>query len=167
MSSGLPLHEIELPATVAWWPPAPGWWLLPLLIALLIVGFYWLRIIMRRPRLKRAAQAELERLLQATAAGEDELKCVQQLSRLLRRIGISYLPRASSAGVIGRDWYRKLNALGNTTGFSEGSIELLLSAPYQHNPRIDRQALQKLQDEARGWVRSLPRYPRAAGGDDV
>ena len=35
-----PLRE---PAPITWWPPAPGWWLLGvLMMALLLWGAYWL-----------------------------------------------------------------------------------------------------------------------------
>ncbi|MGV6806815.1 MAG: DUF4381 domain-containing protein [bacterium] len=31
------LRDIHLPDPVAWWPPAPGWWLLGIVIAILIL----------------------------------------------------------------------------------------------------------------------------------
>ena len=53
------LRDIHLPEAVALWPPAPGWWLLivVLLISCLGIGVF-LRL--RRRSLKRAALLELD-----------------------------------------------------------------------------------------------------------
>ena len=54
------LRDIQLPESVPFWPPAPGWWLLALLLAAsLSCGFFTLY---RRRALRREALGELRRL---------------------------------------------------------------------------------------------------------
>jgi lambda repressor-like predicted transcriptional regulator len=167
MNGPLPLQDIDLPGAVSWWPPAPGWWLLGLLLVLLTGAVFWLRAMLRRPRLKRRAQAEIERLLNAASTHGNHREWLEQLSLTLRRIGISYLPREVSAGVTGKAWYQKLNALSKDGGLSEASVELLLAAPYQKKPHIDQQALEQLQNEIRNWAAALPRKRRDTRGEHV
>ncbi|MEH6551092.1 MAG: DUF4381 domain-containing protein [Pseudomonadales bacterium] len=53
------LRDIHLPATISWWPPAPGWWILLALIMLAIsAGWYirrrnYLRLAYRRDALEK------------------------------------------------------------------------------------------------------------------
>ena len=35
----LQLHDIHLPDPAGWWPPAPGWWILALLLLALLIWF--------------------------------------------------------------------------------------------------------------------------------
>ena len=51
----LPLRDIHLPEPVGWWPPAIGWWLLPVCVLGLIVLLIWL--IRRRMRITPAKLA--------------------------------------------------------------------------------------------------------------
>ena len=71
-----PLDQLEpliAPAPIDWWPPAPGWWLLALLVPLMVWGLtrLWQRLKRRRTAsvsdnaldpLRLAALAELEQL---------------------------------------------------------------------------------------------------------
>ena len=40
MNPQLQLRDIHLPAEPSWWPPAPGWWLLAIL---LMARVWWAR----------------------------------------------------------------------------------------------------------------------------
>ncbi|HET9483332.1 MAG TPA: DUF4381 domain-containing protein, partial [Xanthomonadales bacterium] len=49
------LRDIHLPAEPSWWPPAPGWWLLAILVIaalVFLVRFAWRK---RRELRRRAA----------------------------------------------------------------------------------------------------------------
>ncbi|HYN78294.1 MAG TPA: DUF4381 family protein, partial [Lamprocystis sp. (in: g-proteobacteria)] len=54
------LRDWHLPAPVAWWPPAPGWWLVAGLVMVgVVVGWAWWQ---RRQRRRAAARIALSRL---------------------------------------------------------------------------------------------------------
>src|SRR5690606_10977785 len=81
----LPLRDIHLPPEPAFWPPAPGWWLLAavLLGAGLVLGRHLLRWRARR-RWRRAIEAELDAI--AADRERDLAARATALSALLRRV---------------------------------------------------------------------------------
>ncbi len=104
--AALPLREIHLPDAVGWWPPAPGWWILPILV-LLAAGIIWYsRLLYKRRRYSaiNMARKELVRIKSRYAVDRDAGHCVRSVSGLLRRLCISVFPRAESAGLTGAEW---------------------------------------------------------------
>ena len=159
MNESLPLRDIHLPEAVSWWPPAAGWWLLLGVAILLLAAIVWAVKYLRRPRLDKTAIDEIERLLAEHDDAKDAQVLLRSLSILLRRIGISFLPREASAGLTGKHWYQALNELTGDAVISRQSIEFLCHAPYQLEPQIDDADISRLQLEIREWVRSLPERP--------
>jgi hypothetical protein len=155
--AGLPLRDIHLPDPVSWWPPAPGWWLL--LCLLVIIGFLLFRVIkkIRQPVLKKSAIAEVEKLINNYQQHQNRQLLVQQLSMLVRRIGMSYMSRRHMAGLTGTGWFKKLNSLGSDHVLHEDTIDILSQVPYQRQPEIDEQQIQTITSEIRSWVSSLSR----------
>lgn len=104
--STLPLREIHLPESVGWWPPAPGWWLLPVLLLLGLAAAWFSRLLYRRRKYSAISMArkELAAIRSRYAADTDAGRCVRSVSGLLRRVSISVFPRAESAGLTGDDW---------------------------------------------------------------
>ena len=156
-TQALPLRDIHLPNAISWWPLAPGWWVLLLLAIVTVVGLYLLIKRITRPAIKKSARAELQHLLDDYAEHNDAQKLVQHLSVLMRRIGISYLPRSEAAGVTGKKWYEQLNTLVKGAPLSADSIELLLSAPYRPNVDISEQQVEQLLKEVQQWASTLAR----------
>lgn len=97
------LHDIVVPATVSWWPPAPGWYaLLALLVAVgARVGWRawksW-----RAKAYRRAALRELTSMRDASA-----------IAALLRRTALARVPRPAVAAMTGAAWADWLDAHGN------------------------------------------------------
>lgn len=123
--STLPLREIHLPESVGWWPPAPGWWLLPVLLLLGLAAAWFSRLLYRRRKYSAISMArkELAAIRSRYAADTDAGRCVRSVSGLLRRVSISVFPRAESAGLTGDEWVAFLQS-GNSqkvTG-KKGSI---------------------------------------------
>lgn len=82
------------------WPPAPGWWLLAVLIIAMGLGLWrWWRHPPRR--LRRVALAEL-RILESASLDDGTL--AQQLELLMRRYAVSRYGRAAVAGLSGARW---------------------------------------------------------------
>lgn len=141
------LRDIHLPQQgVSWWPPAPGWWIVAALAALLAIAVYWFLRRYRDNRWRRQALAELMQLQQQSVSGWQQ---VAQLSALLRRVAISCFPRQDVASLTGRAW---LDFLDQHGGDFEAYADLLLTAPYRQDGAIDSAAL--LQ-RAEAWIRAV------------
>ncbi|MFQ5470299.1 MAG: DUF4381 domain-containing protein [Gammaproteobacteria bacterium] len=157
----LPLRDIHLPEAVSWWPLAPGWWLL--LVVLMIAGtlsFYLLRLKAKR-RLYKQASMQLDSLIRRYQKNQDAQWLVKELSILLRRVCISHYSRRDVASLTGNTWLKFLDQplLENETGlrFSTDGGRALLSAPYQSHCTIDVDNLLLL---SRTWLKALQKSGR-------
>ena len=105
------LRDIRDIDPIAWWPPAPGWWVL-LGIALLgmavaIALAWWLGWLRRDWR--RDARRRLWMLrIRVHQLGAKEVAA--QLSELLRRIGMARYGRVTCASLTGEAWLHWLEA---------------------------------------------------------
>ena len=123
----LPLKDIHLPDAIGWWPPAPGWWLTPVVL----IALFWLvRLIYRRLRRKTAlktARAMLKNLRGRT----DNLQTLTEMSALMRRMAISCDSRAAVAGLRGQDWLDYLDRKLPDRPFGQGIGRCLADAHYR------------------------------------
>jgi len=143
------LRDIHLPAPVAWWPPAPGWWVSLLLLMIAAGLVYVLHVRRRRNHWRRRALAELARLRQAAPE-----RMLPELSVLLRRVAISRYPRREVAALTGEEWLGFLDrALGADTAFQSGVGRVLLNGPYANTAGFDAVALISLCER---WIKRLP-----------
>ena len=111
-AAALPLRDIHAAAPLAWWPPAPGWWVLALLLALLLVWVsrqLWLRG--RAWRLKRALKAEFSNILTACRSSRDGCLMLAESATFLRRLLVHIGGRKARAGVVGEAWAEYLSSL--------------------------------------------------------
>ncbi|MBI2379304.1 MAG: DUF4381 domain-containing protein [Gammaproteobacteria bacterium] len=149
------LRDIQLPPPVSAWPPAPGWWLLGLLVlALSAVALRWL---WRRRRGRLAANQALKELaaIEARYAScGDRRALASELSVLLRRTALAYHRDPIVAGLTGEDWLAFLDAQGGAGRFAEGPGRYLVEAPYRPDLEWDAPALLTL---VRQWLRHTRR----------
>jgi hypothetical protein len=124
------LKDLHLPPAIAWWPPAPGWFILLGLILLigLIYAIYkyrrWRRLYFQRQALLQLSELKEQYLNQV----ENSL---ERVSILLRRLSLYCYPRLQVAGLVGEAWLKFLDETGRTDQFSQGIGQHLLTAPYQ------------------------------------
>jgi hypothetical protein len=88
------LHDLVLPTPVLWWPLAPGWYVLLVLLGLAVVWVswrYWKR--WRANEYRREALRQLQQLQDAPA-----------IAILLRRTALTVVPRAEIAAKTGSAW---------------------------------------------------------------
>jgi hypothetical protein len=145
----LDLRDIHLPEQPGLWPPAPGWWLLALLliVAMIMAGARGLRL-WRRLRRRRAILAELEQLQTDREPGPALAAAV---STMLKRVALSRYPRVEVAPLSGEDWLRFLDRTGGGGRFAEGPGRALADAPYA--PATAGVDVGGLLAAARDWVR--------------
>jgi len=143
MSSELPIRDIHLPDNVDWWPIAPGWWLVFLLLL-----FFTLLAYKKYKKTYGTVKIETKRsdktitnalnLLNDINNVDDDKQAIIKLSILLRRTAMSLYGREHVAGLTGAQWLSFLDAKGQTTDFSSGSGKVLIQQPYKKLTRYDR-----------------------------
>ncbi|VAX12744.1 FIG00657500: hypothetical protein [hydrothermal vent metagenome] len=149
--AALQLRDIHLPTEPGFWPPAPGWWILAVLLLALLL---WLiRLGLRRYRLRRQRQrilAMLDELEQDNDAITPEK--IARISSLLRRLALMRYPRQRVAALTGADWLQFLDESGGNGRFSHGPGQVLASGPYQPtlSSELDIGALSVL---LRDWIK--------------
>ena len=150
----LPLKDIHLPGVSLWWPPAPGWWLLLILVGIFI--FYAPRLLrwLRWKPVKTLSLRELERIRADMHNGLEQQLVWQNISILMRRTVISYCGRASGAGITGNAWVEQLNQLSASECFTPEQNEWLSVGQYQASAQCDMEAM---LHSCENWLNALPR----------
>lgn len=140
------LADIHLPSGVSWWPLAPGWWGVIVLLILSATALYlWLRH-RQRNRYRHLALQELQQAYQHHQQQPSAALYLQRINQILRRTAMSAYGHQFNPALKGEDWLHWLDNHSKPTqdSFTEGSGRALLAGPYQKTPQIDAQALQQL-----------------------
>jgi len=150
----LPLKDIHLPDPVSWWPPAPGWLLLAVLVPILIVASVYLYKQMKRRTVFKSADKMLSAIRNDKKA--EPLQTLVALSVLLRRVAISTAPRTDVAGLSGSAWLAYLDSALPDAPFSQGVGRCLADSQYRQTVPADTdfEALFKLVDS---WLKQQRR----------
>ena len=121
------LRDIHLPHAVSWWPLAPGWWALAVIVmAAAIAAFVIYR--KRQRSLKHAAIRELETLAAKYSKEEDLQQLASEVGVLIRRISLRLPEGQRYANVHGTGW---IDYLVNLPGGMKRSVaQYLALAPY-------------------------------------
>jgi hypothetical protein len=149
-SATLDLRDIHAAAPPAFWPPAPGWWVLTaLLITLLVLTTVWLFRRYRIYRLKLQIMDEIGSLSDCCTDNTEEFTA--RLSMLLRRIALRRHSRERVASLTGSDWLRFLDETGGDGDFEHGIGRILEVGPYR--PQTREQPRDELLALARRWAK--------------
>ncbi len=92
------LQPLHMPPPVSWWPPAPGWWLISVFVALL---FFLLIRFFKRGAGKRYALSALKSIDKKQLS--DQL-LIQELNVLLKRYALICFPDSAVAKLSGKSW---------------------------------------------------------------
>lgn len=131
------LRDIHMPPPASWWPLAPGWWgVLVLLLALAS----WLAWRWWRRRLPRRRWREARRELEALQADhhDDPAAFAAGVSQLLRRV--ARLRDPSAAGLRGEPWQAAMREMAGGRVATQ-PLEGLERAMYQPHVALDVSAV--------------------------
>jgi hypothetical protein len=152
------LNDIVMPGPAAWWPLAPGWYVL---LAILVVAMAALAIAWRRQWLRngyrRQAMLELSSI-RATACSESP----RQLPALLTRAALAAWPRGEVASLNGRAWHRFLDRSAAMDGFCSGAGDTLDQLAYAADgaPMPGDPELEQVLAAAEFWLKNHMRQAR-------
>jgi len=159
-----PLDQLQPlidPPPVPWWPPAPGWWLLAVLLPLLAWGLWrLLHNWQQRPRkvtteqaldpLRQAALDELSRLSKPYD-GAPAGPWLQQLNALLKRLARAHYPNDNSHVLSGRAWLAFLDSRCPAAGLTRWMI--LVEGTYRSHCSLDDKVINGLNQAVDTWIR--------------
>lgn len=128
MDQALQLKDIHLPEAVGGWPPAIGWWLLPILIIFFTALLWWFYKKVTEKSALKSGKIFLEQI--KLAQGSD-LQKLRELSSWLRRVSMSVSGREAVAGLTGEKWLKKLDESVEGSPFNEGIGRCLAEAHYR------------------------------------
>jgi len=134
------LNDLVVPPAVPWWPLAPGWYVVLVLLALATAWLSW-RL---WQRYKRQAYRR-EALHQLTS-----LQDVTSIAELLRRTALAVVPRADVASKTGEDWGDWLAAQSGGT-MPDEVRELLSVRVYSRHPGTE-QDISLLHSYCARWI---------------
>ncbi|WP_137817923.1 DUF4381 domain-containing protein [Pseudomonas sp. 2FG] len=159
-----PLEQLEpliAPPAIPWWPPAPGWWLLALLLPLLLWGLWRLRRRLPFPRKKAPQELPLDPLRQAALIELAQLRkpydgapasvWLQQLNALLKRLCRSHYPASHSHTLSGRAWLAFLDNRCPAAGLTRWMV--LVEGAYRPECKLDDKAVNGLNQAIDIWIR--------------
>lgn len=159
-----PLDQLEpllAPAAIGWWPPAPGWWLLALLLPALLWGAR--RLLERLPKLRRKQTSEqsLDPLREAALQELQHLSkpydgapagpWLQQINGLLKRLCRERYPDSHSHTLSSRAWLAFLDNRCPAAGLTRWMI--LVEGAYKPQCNLDDKAIEDLNQAVAIWIR--------------
>lgn len=144
------LKDIHLPEAIGWWPLAPGWYVVMLLMLLLIAGVGYL---IHKKHLNSLAKNQALKILDSYSEQYEKDRNVQltsaRISELLRRVALVYYPRREVASLHGDEWIVFLNKTGKKVDFTPVKA-MLLDSPFKTAETIN---LKPLITRARLWIK--------------
>ncbi|MBD8680590.1 DUF4381 domain-containing protein [Pseudomonas sp. CFBP 13719] len=162
MSTLEQLQPLIAPPPIGLWPPAPGWWLLAVLLPSLgWAAWHWRHRLRRRavlpmvgePVLDPVRQGALEELarLPRPYDGAPAGAWLQQINGLLKRLCRNHYPNANSHVLNGRQWLAFLDNRCPAAGLTRWMV--LVEGVYKPECKLDDKAIAGLQQSVETWIR--------------
>ena len=147
------IDEIILPDAVSWWPTAPGWKVLAIIIVILLL-FICVRWMKRwwRNRYRREALRQLMQVQQH--AGKQLQEVVAVLPYYLKVTALQAYPRQDVASLSGEHWLAFLDKQYSGAVFSDGIGRKLLAVAYlpQEQWQLSERDSEALISMSRLWI---------------
>ena len=143
------LQDIHSAGQPLWWPPAPGWWILAIIL-LLVLAFVlrkivkWLSVRRRRKAWLRA----LEDLIREYDPVLHPHEYLAGLNRLFRAVAVKAFPGTACARLQGEEWVAFIASLMPEQHAAD-QLGALATGPYEPLPRFEASFLNA---SASTWV---------------
>lgn len=150
------LRDVQLPDTPSWWPPAPGWSIVAVLV-LLLLAWSVNRMVRRRRQTapRRAAALELDACFKAWSSGiRTATDCINDCNALLKRLWVHVDGASHVAALSGDAWLAYLDKRSASLQFSSGTGRLLGNQRF--SSVNDDSELPALQPLLRKLLKSAP-----------
>lgn len=145
------LRDIHTPSPISWWPLAPGWYGLVILIFVFFGLCFWLyRAIRNKYSLQRLALVKLKHIQHLYLQQHNNAATITALNQLLRQVGFVYCPRENVAALLGKNWLLFLDARMGSEEFTQGVGQLLSTEAYKPQSDVDLQPLFQLVEK---WLK--------------
>ena len=150
------LRDIVEPASISWWPLAPGVWLLLGLVAVWLaagLGLWWVH--WRRQAYRRAGLQELHEIAARLGHAPERAAALVDLAALLKRVALVAYAREQVAALSGNAWLTFLDRTGGTARFTQGPGAVLaeVSSRPGLGATLDPKQVAALISTARDWIR--------------
>ncbi|MBA1228067.1 DUF4381 domain-containing protein [Pseudomonas viridiflava] len=155
------LKPLIAPQAISFWPPAPGWWLLLLVIPALGWGAWRLRTWLPAKDNKSRTEQPLDPVRVAALAelaslpkpydGAPAGAWLQQINGLLKRLCRNHYPHSQSHTLNGRKWLAFLDNRCPAAGLTRWMI--LVEGAYKPECKLDDKAITGLTQAVDTWIR--------------
>ncbi len=138
---------------VNWWPLAPGWWIVALIV-LCFCAYAMLKYSKRSNRFKWISLAEDELASLESDFNNSKISAQIALSRLsvlMRRSAMAAKGRQAVARATDEQWINIIADVSDEQGFGRSSAELLAQAPFKAQALSDEQVIELLYN-CRAWL---------------
>ena len=143
------IAEVVSPPAVGWWPDAPAWRVLALVLLVMAARWCWRRYHhWQRNRYRGIALGALAGIAADTVNSQANLA---RISRLLKSTALQSAPRVEIAALSGSAWRDWLQASTAQPVFSDANLELLVNGLYR--PAEAGADLSGLLRESGQWIR--------------
>nr|NLU58882.1 DUF4381 domain-containing protein [Pseudomonas sp. BIGb0427] len=154
------LQPLLAPAPIGWWPLAPGWWALLLLLPLLAWGLWRLRH--WRPGKSPSCAPNCLWTRYASRPWPNSRACpnpttvpgrawLQQINALLKRLCRNHYPGSHSHTLNGRQWLAFLDNRCPAAGLTRWMV--LVEGAYKPECKLDDKAINGLNQSVETWIR--------------
>lgn len=153
------LADIHLPTAVSYWPPAPGWWILAILLIAALV--YFGRKIGARIRLRKICEQallELDKCYrhfdEASQVDTDssKLRYLNEVNSVIRRVALYHFPDSKVASLGGSNWVEFIREKGDSSQLDASITQALSFGRFQTECEVDIEALNQFGQQ---WITSL------------
>lgn len=152
----LAIRDIAGLSSIAFWPPAPGYYLLVLMAALCLAIFYFrkkiiIKLFKRQKKWQRFAISELKNIEETMELSSQST--IMELSELIRRIAMHKFSRKECASLEGKAWLLWLNEHDPSNYDWQKNAEILTKGPYAPaDAKFDSRQVKSIINAIRRWT---------------